>query len=55
MKKKDLADKADTSTCTISRLNKGGNVNADTLARICQAPGCSFDDIMELTDDETKH
>ena len=54
MKKKDLADKANISTYTINKLNKGENVNADTLARICQALGCSFDDIMELIDDEPK-
>lgn len=52
MKKKDLADLANISTYTINKLNKGENVNAETLARICTALGCTFDEIMEVVPDD---
>ena len=51
MKKKDLSDLANISTYTINKLNKGENVNAETLARICTALGCTFDEIMEVIPD----
>lgn len=51
MKKKDLAQLAGLSTFTMTKLNKGENVNAETLAKICKALDCSFDDIMEITQD----
>ena len=37
MKKKDLAELANLSTYTINKLNRGDNVNSDTLAKICCA------------------
>lgn len=52
LKKKDLADLANISTYTINKLNKGENVNADTLARICTALNCTFDEIMEVIPDD---
>ena len=52
MKKKDLAEKANISSYTINKLNRGDNVNIDTLAKICRALGCTFDDIMEIVPDE---
>ena len=54
MKKKDLVTKAHISTYTINKLNRGENVNTETLARICQALECSFDDIMEIVSDAGK-
>ena len=51
MKKKDLAKLAGLSTFTMTKLNKGENVNAETLAKICKALDCSFDDIMEIIAD----
>ena len=51
MKKKDLARLAGLSTFTMTKLNKGENVNAETLAKICKALDCTFDDIMEITQD----
>lgn len=51
LKKKDLAKIADVSTYTISKLNRSENVNTETLAKICKALNCSFDDIMEIVDD----
>ena len=51
MNKKDLAQLAGLSTFTMTKLNKGDNVNAETLAKICKALDCSFDDIMEIIKD----
>lgn len=52
MKKKDLAEIANISSYTINKLNRGDNVNTDTLAKICRALGCTFDDIMEVLPEE---
>ena len=50
MKKKELAELANISTYTINKLNRGDNVNTDTLVRICHALDCKLEDIMELVD-----
>lgn len=50
IKKKDLAKMAGLSSYTLNKLNKGENVNSETLAKICKALNCGFDDIMELQD-----
>lgn len=52
LKKKDLAEKANISSYTINKLNRGENVNTDTLAKICGALNCTFDDIMEVVPDD---
>ena len=52
MKKKDLATAANISTYTVNKLNRGENVNTDTLVSICKVLGCTVDDIMELLPDE---
>ena len=52
MKKKDLAAATNISTYTVNKLNHGENVNTNTLVRICEVLGCTFDDIMELLPDE---
>ena len=52
MKKKELAAAANISTYTVNKLNRGENVNADTLVSICKVLGCTFDDIMGLRPDE---
>lgn len=52
LKKKDLAKLANISTYTINKLNRCENVNTDTLAKICRALGCTFDDIMEVLPEE---
>ncbi len=51
LKKKDLITLAGISGYTLSRLNKGENVQVDTLLSICKALNCKFDDIMEITDE----
>lgn len=48
LKKKDLIDMAGIKQNTIARMSKGENVSAETLARICNALNCGFDDIMEI-------
>lgn len=48
MKKKDLVETAHISTYTINKLNRGDNVNTDTLVKICSALHCSIEDIMEV-------
>ena len=50
IKKKDLAAMADLSPYTIQKLNRGENVNVDSLTKICKALNCTFDDIMEIED-----
>lgn len=52
MKKKELAELANLSTFTINKLNRGDNVNTDTLVKICQALNCQVEDIMEIVPDE---
>lgn len=51
MNKKELAAAAHISTYTVNKLNRGENVNTDTLVSICKVLGCTFDDIMELVPD----
>lgn len=54
MKKKDLVETAHISTFTINKLNRGDNVNTDTLVKICSALHCSIEDIMEVIPDSGK-
>ena len=51
VKKKELAKKADVSTFTLAKMNKGENVTTDVLVKICKALDCNLDDIMELVDE----
>ena len=51
MKKKDLVKVEHISTYTINKLNRGDNVNTDTLVKICSALQCSIEDIMEVIPD----
>ena len=55
IKKKDLVQMAGLSSYTLNKLNKGENVNADTLMKICVALNCSFDDIMEIVKEDSNH
>lgn len=48
IKKKDLVQMAGLSSYTLNKLNKGENVNADTLMKICVALNCSFDDMRTI-------
>ena len=48
LKKKDLMQMAGISNYTLARLNKGDNISTETVAKICKALNCGFDDIMEI-------
>ncbi|MDR0999517.1 MAG: helix-turn-helix transcriptional regulator [Clostridiales bacterium] len=48
MKKTDLAELANVSVATLTKLSKCENVNVDILVRICSALECEMGDIMEL-------
>ncbi len=48
MKKQDLMAATGISTTTMTKLNKGRNVNTDILVRICNALRCDVSDIMEI-------
>lgn len=51
LKKRNLADKANVSVATLTKLTKGENVNVDVLVKVCSALECDFSDIMELIPD----
>ena len=51
MKKKDLAELADVSSYTITKMSKGENVTTDTLGKICKVLECNVEDIMEFIPD----
>lgn len=49
LKKKDLAEKAEISIATITKMGTvGSHVNTDVLDRICIALNCKLDDIIEI-------
>lgn len=52
MGKYEMIKLAGLSPYTLNKLNHNENVNADTLAKICKALNCTFDDIMELVEDD---
>ena len=54
MKKSDLAEQANVSVATLTKLAKCENVNVDILIRICSALGCEIADIMELVHNDTE-
>lgn len=51
IKKSELVNMAGLSSYVIKKLNHNENVNAETLAKICKALACTFDDIMEITEE----
>lgn len=56
-KKEDLKRDAGISAASVARLNKGENVNTETLLRICQYLECGIADICEvkqITNNEVK-
>ena len=50
LKKKDSISMAGISGYTLNKLNKGETVTSETLAKICKALNCTFDDIMEISE-----
>ena len=51
MKKKELIKKTGLSNYTLNKLNKGETVTTETLLKICKVLNCTFDDIMEITEE----
>ncbi len=51
IKKSELVNMAGLSPYVIKKLNHNENVNAETLAKICKALDCTFDDIMEIAEE----
>lgn len=51
MKRKDLQDAAGISSASIAKLGKGENITTDVLLKICDALGCTLEDIMETIKD----
>lgn len=51
MKKTDLAKEAKLTLATLAKLSKQETVSMDTLIRICDCLGCTFDDVVELIKD----
>lgn len=54
MKKKDLCEKADISTTSVSKLAKGQYVNTIIIEKVCKALNCNVEDIMEFTNETSK-
>ena len=51
MTKAELCKLANVSTYTMNKLGQGQTVTTEVLVKICKALECSFDDIMEITED----
>lgn len=51
MKKGDLKNIAGLSSATISKLSSGGNIEVETIDRICKGLGLQPGDIMEYIPD----
>ena len=51
LSRKLINDQYEDSYYVIKKLNHNENVNAETLAKICNALDCNFDDIMEIVKD----
>ena len=52
--KTELKSIAGVSTNIIAKMGKGEPVSMDSLAKICVALNCTFDDIVEINSDAEK-
>jgi putative transcriptional regulator len=50
LKKQDLAEKANISPATISKMAAGDNVTMEVIEKVCRALGVKVDDISEFVD-----
>lgn len=50
MKKQELAEKAQISPATISKMAAGENVTMEVVEKVCRALDCSVDEISEFVD-----
>ena len=49
MKSKELAAAASISPATLAKMKRdGATVSSDVLVKICEALGCTMDDIVEI-------
>ncbi len=55
LKRKDLKEMTGLSYATISKLEKGENVQMDVLDKICTKLKCQLSDITEVTFDENDY
>lgn len=51
MKRKDLQEVAGISSASVAKLGKGDNITTDVHLKICDALGCTIEDIMETIKD----
>lgn len=51
MKKREFRELVGISYSTMSKLEKGENMNVEILERICLKIGCRIEDIMEILPD----
>lgn len=50
MKKQELAEKAQISSATISKMVAGDNVTMEVVEKVCRALNCTVDEIVEFID-----
>ena len=55
MKKSDLAEQANVSVATLTKLAKCENVNVDILIRICSALDCEVGEIVEFVNHDANN
>lgn len=53
MNKQDLKNATGISSASIAKLGKGENITTDILLKICEAPDCKLEDIMETIKDNS--
>ena len=51
MKKKDLADAAEISSYTMTKLNQDRVASMEVMIRLCQIFHCDIGDLMEVIED----
>ena len=53
--KKDLIELAGISEYAVKRLSKNENVSTEVLGKVSNALGCTIDDIVDFSEDETNN
>jgi len=48
IRKGELCQQAGISGTTLTKMSRGGNVNADVLVKLCQVLDCNIGDIMDI-------
>lgn len=51
MKKADLANAADLSSYTMTKINKDESVSLDVIMKLCQIFHCDIGDVVEIIED----